>query len=75
MPYQNSQTYIFCTQYSNDLGTDYSQNLYCIGELAQEIIRNRAKLRNWQLNSYTRKVKVPSDIFQPMENSEAVNAV
>ncbi|GJJ10554.1 hypothetical protein Clacol_004781 [Clathrus columnatus] len=57
-----------------DAMPEFTENLYCVSELAHEIIRNRAKLRNWQLNSYTRKVKVPSDIFKPLENSDAVNA-
>lgn len=51
------------------------QNLYCISELAQEIIKIRAKLNGWQLTSYPGKVKLPPDIFKGLASAEAANKV
>jgi Sister chromatid cohesion protein PDS5 protein len=51
------------------------QNLYCISELAQEIIKVRAKLNGWQLTSYPGKVKLPGDIFKSLASAEVANRV
>ncbi|KDQ08190.1 hypothetical protein BOTBODRAFT_118968 [Botryobasidium botryosum FD-172 SS1] len=53
----------------------YSENLYTISELAQLIIKARANLHSWSLPSYPGKVKLPSDIFKPLPNSDAANTI
>jgi len=53
----------------------YSENLYTISELAQELIKARTQARSWTLQSYPGKVKLPSDILRPLPNSEAVAKV
>ncbi|KAH7882429.1 armadillo-type protein [Phlebopus sp. FC_14] len=49
----------------------YSEHLYTISELAQELIKSRAQARSWALQSYPGKVKLPSDILRSLPNPEA----
>ncbi|KAI6134781.1 armadillo-type protein [Pisolithus croceorrhizus] len=49
----------------------YSEHLYAMSELAQELIKARAQARSWALQSFPGKVKLPSDIFRPLPNPEA----
>ncbi|KAH0834786.1 hypothetical protein J3R83DRAFT_10387 [Lanmaoa asiatica] len=53
----------------------YSENLYTMAELAQELIKARAQARSWALQSYPGKVKLPSDILRALPNPEAVAKV
>ncbi|THH06894.1 hypothetical protein EW145_g3765 [Phellinidium pouzarii] len=48
-----------------------SERLYVISELAQELIKNHAKARQWSLTSYPGKFKLPSDIFRPLPSDGA----
>lgn len=51
------------------------QNLYAVGELAQHLIKARAKAHSWPLESYPGKVRIPGDIFRPLPSVEAANEV
>ncbi|KAI0790526.1 armadillo-type protein [Abortiporus biennis] len=53
----------------------YSENLYAASELAQHLIRTRAKAHGWSIESYPGKVKLPGDILRPLPNAEAANEV
>ncbi|KAF9235796.1 armadillo-type protein [Melanogaster broomeanus] len=53
----------------------YSENLYAMSELAQELIRTRAQGRSWTLQSYPGKVKLPSDILRALPNPEAASKI
>lgn len=51
------------------------QNLYAISELAQRLLRDRAKSHGWVLETYPGKVKLPGDIFKPLPNPGAAREV
>lgn len=51
------------------------QKLYAASELAQHLIKARAKSHSWALDSYPGKVKLPGDIFKALPNPEAANKV
>ncbi|CAE6457598.1 unnamed protein product [Rhizoctonia solani] len=51
----------------------FSEHLYVLSELAQHLIRARAKNRGWTLNTYPGKVKIPGDIFRALPNHEAAS--
>ncbi|KAL4078145.1 armadillo-type protein [Scleroderma yunnanense] len=53
----------------------YSEHLYTMSELAQEMIKARAHTRSWSLQSYPGKVKLPSDIFRSLPNPEAASKI
>ncbi|CCM05112.1 uncharacterized protein FIBRA_07319 [Fibroporia radiculosa] len=53
----------------------YSENLYAVSELAQHLIRARAKVHSWSLESYPGKVRLPADILRPLPNAEAANEI
>ncbi|KAG8706723.1 hypothetical protein FRC08_000895 [Ceratobasidium sp. 394] len=53
----------------------FSEHLYVLSELAQHLIRARAKNRQWTLNTYPGKVKIPADIFRPLPNHEAASKI
>ncbi|KIJ63153.1 hypothetical protein HYDPIDRAFT_113739 [Hydnomerulius pinastri MD-312] len=53
----------------------YSENLYTMAELAQELIKARAGARSWTLQSYPGKVKLPSDILRALPNPEAASKI
>ncbi|KAF8582552.1 ARM repeat-containing protein [Ramaria rubella] len=63
------------TKTVRDASPAHNDSLYCASELAQEIIKTRAKLNGWQLTSYPGKVKLPSDIFTRLENAETANKI
>ncbi|ELU44305.1 hypothetical protein AG1IA_01658 [Rhizoctonia solani AG-1 IA] len=50
-------------------------HLYVLSELAQHLIRARAKNRGWTLNTYPGKVKIPGDIFRALPNHEAASKI
>ncbi|KIJ30528.1 hypothetical protein M422DRAFT_36533 [Sphaerobolus stellatus SS14] len=54
-----------------DIDDTYCEKLYCATELAQEVIKARAKHNGWGLQTYPGKVKLPGDIFKAMPNAEA----
>ena len=47
------------------------QNLYKLAELAQIIIKNKAELHRWSMQTYPGKVKLPRDIFHNLQNNDA----
>ncbi|KAG2124196.1 armadillo-type protein [Suillus clintonianus] len=53
----------------------YSENLYAMSELAQELIKARAQARSWSLQSYPGRVKLPSDILRALPNPEAATKI
>ncbi|KAG8937052.1 hypothetical protein FRC02_008159 [Tulasnella sp. 418] len=53
----------------------YNENLYVMSELAQHILKARAKAQSWNLPSYPGKIKLPIDIFKPHPNQETANKV
>ncbi|KAG1732950.1 armadillo-type protein [Suillus lakei] len=53
----------------------YSENLYAMSELAQELIKARAQARSWSLQSYPGKVKLPSDILRALPNPESATKI
>ena len=55
--------------------TSTPQNLYALSELAQHLIKVRAHLHSWPLQSYPGKVKLYSDILRPLPSADAVNQV
>jgi len=56
-------------------GHTFSENLYALSEMANEVIKRHAKLHSWSLPSYPGKVKMPSDIFRPLPSPEAANKI
>ncbi|THV07080.1 hypothetical protein K435DRAFT_772803 [Dendrothele bispora CBS 962.96] len=56
-------------------GQTFSENLYVMCELAQELIKNRAQQHSWNIPSYPGKLKLPSDILKPHPNAEIANKV
>ena len=53
----------------------HSANLYALGELAQNLIRTRAKSHTWSVESYPGRVRLPMDILKPLPNPEAVSKI
>ena len=51
------------------------QNLYVASELAQHLIKGRAKAHSWALESYPGKLKLPGDILRSLPNPEAAREV
>ncbi|KAJ7057849.1 hypothetical protein C8F01DRAFT_1151285 [Mycena amicta] len=49
---------------------EYTNNLYVISELAQELIKVSAHNRGYSISTYPRKVKLPRDILQALPNVE-----
>ncbi|RDB27480.1 Sister chromatid cohesion protein pds5 [Hypsizygus marmoreus] len=53
----------------------YTENLYVICELAQELIKSYASTRSWSVQSYPGKVRLPADILRPLPSPEAARKV
>jgi len=53
----------------------YSENLYTVADLAQELIKAYAQGRSWTLQSYPGKIKLPSDILRALPGPGAVAKV
>ncbi|KAG6907699.1 hypothetical protein DXG01_007755 [Tephrocybe rancida] len=53
----------------------YTENLYVIAELAQELIKIHATSRSWTLTSYPGKVRLPADILRALPNPEAAKEI
>ncbi|KAK4687777.1 sister chromatid cohesion protein PDS5, partial [Tremellales sp. Uapishka_1] len=58
-----------------DEDVDTSEYLYRLSDLAQLIIRNRASVHNWPLQTYPGKVQLPKDSFQNLESPEEAQAI
>lgn len=56
-------------------GHTFSENLYIICELAQDLIKTRAHAHSWTIQSYPGKVKLPGDILRPQPNAETSSKV
>lgn len=50
-------------------------NLYRISELSQLIIKELGVARNWSMQTWPGKIKLPADLFSPMENYEEAQRV
>lgn len=50
-------------------------NLYCVAELAQLIIKEFGELKNWSTLSWPGKVSLPSDLFTPMLSTNEAQAI
>ncbi|KAJ3762232.1 cohesin-associated protein Pds5 [Lentinula raphanica] len=53
----------------------YSENLYAMCEIAQELIKLRAQHHNWTVPTYPGKIKLPSDILRPQPNADIANKI
>jgi sister-chromatid-cohesion protein PDS5 len=53
----------------------WHQRLYVASELAQAILKAKAKAKSWTIQSYPGKVKLPGDILRPLANAETQNKV
>ncbi|KAJ3999568.1 armadillo-type protein [Lentinula boryana] len=53
----------------------YSENLYAMCEIAQELIKLRAQHNNWTIPTYPGKIKLPPDIIRPQPNAEIANKI
>ncbi|KAJ7039761.1 armadillo-type protein [Mycena alexandri] len=53
----------------------YSENLYVVAELAQELIKIWAHSHSLNITTYPGKVKLPGDILRPLANSETSNKI
>ncbi|KAF5383320.1 hypothetical protein D9615_004981 [Tricholomella constricta] len=53
----------------------YTENLYVIAELAQEMIKSYASSRSWSVQSYPGKIRLPADILRPLPNPEAAKVI
>ncbi|KZS86994.1 hypothetical protein SISNIDRAFT_420245 [Sistotremastrum niveocremeum HHB9708] len=53
----------------------YSENLYAMSEMAQEIIKARASARGYSLTSYPGKVRLPADLFRLLPNAETATKI
>lgn len=49
-------------------------NLYRVAELCQLMIKELADSKNWNLQTYPGKMKLPSDIYAPMEDYQEAQA-
>ncbi|KAL9936440.1 hypothetical protein V8E36_004508 [Tilletia maclaganii] len=54
---------------------DATDNLYCLSEFAQLLIKRRARQQGWTIDTYPGKVKLPSDIFAPLPSPEVRNEI
>ncbi|KAJ7057785.1 armadillo-type protein [Mycena amicta] len=54
---------------------EYTDNLYVISELAQELIKISAHNRGYSISTYPGKVKLPRDILQALPNVEVSKEV
>ncbi|KAH9928578.1 armadillo-type protein [Amylocystis lapponica] len=53
----------------------FSENLYAVSELAQHLIKTRAKMKSWSIESYPGKIRLPPDILRPLPGAEAANEI
>lgn len=54
---------------------DAAMNLYRISELCQLLIKELADSRGWNLQTWPGKMKLPSDLFAPMEDYQEAQKV
>lgn len=54
-----------------DVEDGRSENLYRASELAQEVLKARARALGWTIPSFPGKVKIPMDVFKPLGSVEA----
>ncbi|KAJ3576722.1 hypothetical protein NP233_g231 [Leucocoprinus birnbaumii] len=53
----------------------HSENFYMLCELSQDLIKARAAVHSWSIQSYPGKVRMPPDILRPLPNAEAANRI
>ncbi|KAJ6631101.1 armadillo-type protein [Mycena sp. CBHHK59/15] len=53
----------------------YTENLYVVCELAQELIKTWAHSHGLNITTYPGKVKLPPDILRPLPNPETANKI
>ncbi|KAJ7487778.1 armadillo-type protein [Mycena latifolia] len=56
-----------------DADEQYTENLYVICELAQELIKIWAHSHSLNITTYPGKVKLPQDILRPLASADAAN--
>lgn len=52
-----------------------ANNVYCVSELAQLIIKEFCELRNWAMQTWPGKVKLANDLFAPMKSTQEAHAI
>lgn len=62
-------------QYKMDDLPDSAANLYRVTELCQLMIKELADFRGWILQTWPGKIKLPSDLFSPMDDYQEAQKV
>lgn len=57
------------------LADHHRQNLYYLSEIAQEILKGRAKHHGWVLDNFPGKVKLPVDMFKPLPSADVAKEI
>lgn len=63
------------SDYEYEVATNKALNIYRVAELAQFIIKEYTDLKNWPIQTWPGKLKLPHDIFVPMANATEVQNV
>ncbi|EKM56477.1 uncharacterized protein PHACADRAFT_207705 [Phanerochaete carnosa HHB-10118-sp] len=56
-------------------GHTFSEHLYALSELAQRLLRVRAKQHNWPLDTFPGKISLPGGIFAKLPSPEACREI
>lgn len=73
---QHRDAIIESNRYENDSSSKEILNLYRISELTQLIIREHSEHKTWTLQTWMGKIKLPTDIYAPMNSlSEAQKVI
>ncbi|KAI5953642.1 PDS5 [Candida jiufengensis] len=62
-------------EYEKDPKPENIFNLYRISELAQLILKLFSDLKNWSIQTWTEKLKLPQEIYAPMANAEEAQSI
>lgn len=57
-----------CKSVQDGINSSANENLYCLSDLAQAVIREYADAHGWQLTALSSKVHMPTGIFAPLRN-------
>lgn len=72
---QHRDATIATVDYEAEKPTEQILNLYRIAELAQLVIKTYADGKNWPMQTWPGKLKLPLDIYAPMASSKEAQAV
>ncbi|KGU13850.1 sister chromatid cohesion protein PDS5 [Candida albicans 19F] len=72
---QHRDATIATVDYEAENPTEQILNLYRMAELAQLVIKTYADGKNWPMQTWPGKLKLPSDIYAPMASSKEAQAV